>query len=65
MAGATLAIVNGKVWSRPGATAVLVEGERITAVGADAAIQRISTRWRRPCRAVSTRRSAATSCPST
>ena len=40
MAGAILAIVNGKVWSWPGATAVLVEGERITAVGADAAIQR-------------------------
>lgn len=27
------AIVNGKVWARPGATAVLVQGERIAAVG--------------------------------
>jgi predicted amidohydrolase YtcJ len=32
---ATLAIVNGRVWSRPGATAVVVDGERITAVGAE------------------------------
>ena len=31
----SLAIVNGKVWSRPRATAVVVEGERISAVGAD------------------------------
>ncbi|HET9781083.1 MAG TPA: amidohydrolase [Candidatus Dormibacteraeota bacterium] len=31
----TLAIVNGRVWKRPGATAVLVDGERISAVGDD------------------------------
>lgn len=30
---ASLAIVNGRVWGRPGATAVLVDGERISAVG--------------------------------
>jgi predicted amidohydrolase YtcJ len=33
--GATLAIVDGKVWATPHATAVLVEGERIVAVGAE------------------------------
>lgn len=31
---ASLAIVNGKVWSRPGLTAVSVDGERIAAVAA-------------------------------
>ena len=31
----TLAIVNGKVWTQPYATSVLVEGERIVAVGAE------------------------------
>ncbi|HEV2141387.1 MAG TPA: amidohydrolase family protein, partial [Candidatus Dormibacteraeota bacterium] len=30
---ATLAIVDGKVWARPGATAVAIEGERIVSVG--------------------------------
>lgn len=30
---ASVAIVNGKVWGRPGATAVAVEGERISEVG--------------------------------
>ena len=30
-----LAIVNGKVWKRPGATSVLVDGERIAAIGAE------------------------------
>lgn len=29
---ATLALINGKVWGRPGATAVAVEGDRISAV---------------------------------
>lgn len=29
----TLAIVNGRIWNRPGATGVLIEGERIQAVG--------------------------------
>src|SRR5256885_7255763 len=31
---ASLAIVNGQVWSRPGLSAVAVDGERITFVGA-------------------------------
>jgi predicted amidohydrolase YtcJ len=30
---ATLSIANGKVWKRPGATSVFIEGERIAAVG--------------------------------
>jgi len=30
---ASLAIVNGKVWQRPGTTAVAVDGDRITALG--------------------------------
>ncbi|HSS60248.1 MAG TPA: amidohydrolase [Candidatus Limnocylindrales bacterium] len=29
----SLAIVNGKVWSRPGATALAVDGDRITSIG--------------------------------
>jgi predicted amidohydrolase YtcJ len=32
---AALAIVNGKVWAHPNATAVLIDGERIVAVGAE------------------------------
>ena len=32
----TLAIINGRVWARPGATAVAVDGERIAAIGTDA-----------------------------
>jgi predicted amidohydrolase YtcJ len=37
---AALLITNGKVWSQPAASAVLVEGDRITAVGADLDIPR-------------------------
>src|SRR5689334_6351827 len=31
---ASLAIVNGRVWARPGLSTVLIEGDRITRVGA-------------------------------
>ena len=40
MTAVSLAIVNGKVWSRPGASAVLVEGERIVSIAADVAAHR-------------------------
>jgi predicted amidohydrolase YtcJ len=40
MPAVSLAIVNGKVWSRPGATAVLVDGDRIMSVAAGDAVQR-------------------------
>lgn len=32
----TLAIINGRVWSRPGATAIAIDGERIAAIGTKA-----------------------------
>jgi predicted amidohydrolase YtcJ len=38
---ASLSIVNGKVWRQPGATSVLVEGDRIAAVGAGFAAERV------------------------
>jgi len=37
---ASLVVVNGRVWSQPSATAVAVDGERITAVGADVDVSR-------------------------
>ena len=40
----SVAIVNGKVWSRPGATAVAVAGERIAAVGTDDEIRGLTRR---------------------
>lgn len=39
MNGAAIAIVNGHVWGRPGATALSVTGERISAVGGDSEIK--------------------------
>lgn len=37
----TLAVVSGRVWARPGANAVLVEGDRIAAVGDGFAAERV------------------------
>jgi predicted amidohydrolase YtcJ len=44
VAAGTLAILNGKVWQRPRATAVLLRDERIAAVGSDADIRALIPR---------------------